>query len=376
MHYPLAVFTPFVGAGSETFIARHITDLVPGGTVVVANERAEPYNWDMNPEFPSFIISGTRMPLIGLTANFVYRNLGLGFTPRTRGIARFLRSHGVRAILSEYADYSTYWVSLAEQLCIPLFAHAHGHDLSSRFRDPQIRERLTVLKRAAGVVVVNEIQRARLESIGIDASKIVKIPCSVDIPALRNRPKKKETVTCLAVGRFVGKKAPLKLLEAFRIASRKNSRLKLRYVGDGPLFAPANQYVRDHGLEARAELLGALPHDKVLSLMHETDIFVQFSITDPVTGDEEGLPVAILEAMAHGLPVVSTFHAGIPEAVMDGISGRLVHESDISGMAEGILELSRDSEMRRSMGLTGRKSASERFSRRQEREALVRLLGL
>ena len=68
--------------------------------------------------------------------------------------------------------------------------------------------------------------------------------------------------------------------------------------------------------------------------MKKAHIFLQHSVTCPITGDEEGVPVAILEAMASGLPVVSTFHAGIPEAVVDGKTGFLVSE-DAMGERRG-----------------------------------------
>src|SRR5262249_44849517 len=74
-------------------------------------------------------------------------------------------------------------------------------------------------------------------------------------------------------------------------------------------------------------------------LLHECGIFVQHSLTNPDTGDEEGLPAAIQEAMAHGMAVVSTRHAGIPEAVIKGETGLLVEEGDVEGMATAFLNV-------------------------------------
>jgi colanic acid/amylovoran biosynthesis glycosyltransferase len=74
-------------------------------------------------------------------------------------------------------------------------------------------------------------------------------------------------------------------------------------------------------------------------LLGECGVFVQHSMTDPATGDEEGLPAAIQEAMAAGMAVVSTRHAGIPEAVIEGETGLLVDEGDVEAMAEAFVQI-------------------------------------
>jgi glycosyltransferase involved in cell wall biosynthesis len=110
--------------------------------------------------------------------------------------------------------------------------------------------------------------------------------------------------------------------------------------------------------------------------MRDADMFLQHSITDPATGDEEGLPVAVLEAMANALPVVATRHAGIPEAVLEGATGYLVDEGDTASMADRIVALARDADRRRNMGRAGWQRAGENFSREKERAALLNILGL
>jgi glycosyltransferase involved in cell wall biosynthesis len=110
--------------------------------------------------------------------------------------------------------------------------------------------------------------------------------------------------------------------------------------------------------------------------MSEADIFFQHSMTDPQTGDEEGLPVAILEAMAHGLPVVSTRHAGIPEAVLEEVTGYLVNEGENALMAERLATLARDIDLRQRMGEQGWLRAKELFSWKVERAGLLKVMNL
>jgi glycosyltransferase involved in cell wall biosynthesis len=174
----------------------------------------------------------------------------------------------------------------------------------------------------------------------------------------------------------VPKKAPLVLLESFRQARAAAPQLRLDLIGDGELFAAAQQFVREHGLAGVVTLHGAQPNDRVRELMGQADLFLQHSMTDAVSGDAEGLPVAILEAMAHALPVVSTRHEGIPEAVQDGQTGLLVAESDSAAMAHAITGLARDRALRRRMGQAGWARCVELFSWQRERDELLALMGL
>jgi colanic acid/amylovoran biosynthesis glycosyltransferase len=138
----------------------------------------------------------------------------------------------------------------------------------------------------------------------------------------------------------------------------------------------AQQFVRDHALEERVTLHGAQPHDMVKQLLHQADVFLQHSITDPKTGDEEGLPVAILEAMAQSVPVVATRHAGIPEAVHEGVTGYLVEEGDTQGMAERLAALANDPDRRWSLAEAAWQRVKQHFSWDRERAHLLKVLGL
>jgi len=110
--------------------------------------------------------------------------------------------------------------------------------------------------------------------------------------------------------------------------------------------------------------------------MAKADIFLQHSVTDPTNGDMEGLPVAILEAMARGLPVVSTRHAGIPEQVVEEQTGILVDEGDVDGMAKGILRLAIDPSLRQRMGQAGHRRALANFMWERNRDELREVMGI
>ena len=362
MRYPLAVLAPVIGQASETFIRRHMADLLPGRTAVVAasaNYAGEEY-WTVAE--PCLILGGVRPERS--------REEMLDAT------SRFLKRHGVRAMLCEYLHFSTEFLEVARALKIRLVAHAHGFDVSRLLRIPEWRSRYERLSAAGAIVAVSRRQESLLRTLPLGQAEIVVIPCGVDVPrAPRPRPRRK-SVRCVAVGRMVAKKAPILLLDAFRRAVAVEPQLRLDYTGGGELLSAAIQFVRAFQLQEHVRLHGTLTHERALRLMRGADIFLQHSMTDELTGDEEGLPVAILEAMAATLPVVATRHAGIPEAVEDGRTGYLVEEGDSASMARRILRLARDFELRREMGRAGWARCRDSFSWEKERSALLAVLGL
>ena len=114
-------------------------------------------------------------------------------------------------------------------------------------------------------------------------------------------------------------------------------------------------------MEHAVHLLGVMNQAQVASLMQESRVFVQHSLV-PMSGDSEGTPLSILEAGASALPVVSTRHAGIVDAVLHGKTGFLVDEGDINGMAEHIYLLLANRELAAEMGSRGKAHISQNFS--------------
>jgi glycosyltransferase involved in cell wall biosynthesis len=153
--------------------------------------------------------------------------------------------------------------------------------------------------------------------------------------------------------------------------------LQFDYIGDGPFFEAAKNLVQQSGASDDIVLHGAKPNSFVQELMQQADVFVQHSRTDPETGDREGMPVAILEAMAAGLPVVSTIHAGIPESVLHGKTGFLSPEGDAAAFTSSLLELIQaEKPQRLAMGFAGWQRAKSEFSWQVERQRLLELMGL
>ncbi len=329
MDYPLAVLTPRIGVRSETFVRRHALDLLPGKTVLVSREVPKAASGDWCVTSPVLCLSPN-----GPLKRFLRRlpnSTGWSAARNQRRVKAFLKDNRVKVILGEYLDFSYPFMATAVEL---------------------------------------------LTTLGISKDKIHVVPCGVDVPPSPLEREDSHVVRCFAVGRMVAKKGPLITLEAFRKAAIVMPNLRLDFIGGGDLFGQAQDFVRKHDLAGKVLLHGAKPNKDVLALMRECGIFLQHSITDPLTGDEEGLPVGILEAMANALPVVSTRHAGIPEAVLDGSTGHLVPEGDAGAMADRIIALTKDARLRRAFGSAGWERARNLFSWEVEKAALLRITGL
>lgn len=357
MTAPLAVCVPVLGLPSETFIRRHVEELLPGGTVVIARRLA--------PGGPGAWVTDAPTLLLDPLGD------AWGGADEQAAVVAFLRQHGVRSVLAEYLDIWLPFLSAFAAEGARVVAHAHGYDVSSRLREAYWRAEYLAYRDCEAVVTMSRYSKDSLVEVGLPADRVHVVPYGVEVPP-PSLGRDRAPVTVLLAGRLVAKKNPVATLEACARAARAGADLCVTVIGDGPLAADVRA-VADHS-PVPVELRGARPHAEVLDAMREADVFCQHSVIDPETGDEEGVPVAILEAMAHGLPVVSTRHAGIPEAVEHGVTGLLVDEGDVDGMSAALRELAVDPGLRERLGAAGRLAVGQRFSWDRERQCLLSLL--
>lgn len=367
----LALIAPVLGKPSETFIQRHLSLLHPGHTVAVAGRLDIKSNSQLK-SIPYFLLEEYSPPLWkkGL------HTLSIMSSPWMQAACDFLKQQHADVVLVEYLHVASTWFPVLRKTGLPVFAHAHGHDVSQLLKKPEWRAKYQVLQDAEGLITMSHFSAEALAAAGFRPSRIHVIPYGVDVPDEMPTHPAAEKTTVLAVGRMVQKKAPLAVLEAFEKASRRAPELILDYVGDGPLLGDAQRFAKARGLEGSVTFHGVQDSAFVLQKMRQADIFIQHSRVDPETGDEEGLPVAILEAMAAALPVVTTRHAGIPEAVLDGETGILSEENDVEMMADNLLTLGKDKNLRALMGAAAWRRAKEHFSWEVERRELAALMGL
>ena len=159
------------------------------------------------------------------------------------------------------------------------------------------------------------------------------------------------TLTVLCCGTLQTKKAQHLVLEALaRVEDRGVRDFRVVLVGDGPMRAELEAWVRRQRWEDRVLFAGHVPHasDELVEHYRRADVFALPSVT--VHGDKEGIPTVLVEAMAAGLPVVSSYHAGIPAAIESGVDGLLVPEYDVEALADAFERVLDDAALRRRLG--------------------------
>jgi sugar transferase (PEP-CTERM/EpsH1 system associated) len=292
--------------------------------------------------------------------------LGLSAHARLFKLLRRLRP----AVLHTYNLGTIEYHATAMLAGVPVRVHAeHGRDAG----DPQGLNRKHNLLRRALVPVIDryipvsrDLDRWLQEVVGIPAAKRRLIDNGVDTERFRPAPvpgdaqepwQHDDAFVIGTVGRLQDVKHHAGLIEAFallrKMVPEQQHRLRLVLVGDGPLRARLEQQIRDAGLQDCVFLAGA--RSDVAPAMRSLSLFALSSIA-------EGTPVTMLEAMASGLPVVSTAVGGIPDLVVDGATGSLVPARDPQAMAEALAAYVRAPALARAHGAAGRERIERHYS--------------
>jgi colanic acid/amylovoran biosynthesis glycosyltransferase len=254
---------------------------------------------------------------------------------------------------------------IARALGLPLVVTFHGGDATkdgpyrSRLFPTIFQRRCAALQREAALIVcVAEHVREALLARDFPAAKLKVIRYGVEPEADGETPPPPKRPYLLFVGRFVEKKGVSHLLEAMRALESEGAAIDLVLIGDGPMAEALK--LQSSGLK-HARFLGWLPNPEVRRLMRSALALCVPSVAAH-TGDAEGLPNVVLEAMACAAPVIGSQAGGIPEAVEHGRTGFLVPQADPRAIADAVGRLLGDPALRRRMGNAAKATATSRFS--------------
>ncbi|AMY69013.1 glycosyltransferase [Frigidibacter mobilis] len=339
----IAIATGCYYKPGETFVNRHIEHLFGGDTVVIANKLT-----GCNP-FARPVIRRSRggfraadlwqQPLASALGKWRYGATSVPYGQTRRALEGFLRAERVAAILCEFGPEAVALAPVANAMALPIFTYFRGYDASKDLSKPRnVMALRKTMPRLAGVFSVSQFLLDNLARHGITLPHSQVIPSGVATDLFV--PGDKQPGSFLAVGRLIDKKAPDITLRAFLAGAAEHPHARLGIIGEGPMLESLRQRIAACGIGERVTLHGALPHEQVREMLARTEVFVQHSLTD-AKGNTEGLPTAVQEALSAGCIVLSTRHAGIPEAVIEGETGYLVAEHDEVGFARlirGVLD--------------------------------------
>jgi glycosyltransferase involved in cell wall biosynthesis len=145
------------------------------------------------------------------------------------------------------------------------------------------------------------------------------------------------------------------LLQALAMLESRGQAFTCKLIGDGPERCALESLGARLGIAGRLRFMGAIAHQQTLSLVSEADVFVLASFA-------EGLPVALMEAMALGIPCVSTTIAGIPELIKNGENGLLTAPSNVHDLCFALERLAKNPDLRRHLGKNARAEVEERYN--------------
>jgi len=348
----------------QTFVNRHIQHMFGGNTVVVTGKwsSADPIGKTV------FARSDARRSFFDKIAEpFVHgynRNVigasRMPFGRAKRKLKAFLKEQAPDVILAEFGPEGVFMCDVANEVGIPIFCYFRGSDASSRIRKKHIVKSYKYMEpKLTGVIAVSQFLLDNLAGVGFAHPNSVVIPSGVDVR--RFQPQPKVPGSCLALGRFVEKKAPLLTIRAFAEVLEKVPHATLTMVGGDTLWQDAVDLVNSMGLQDKVHLPGPLPHEEVRQLLSTSEVFLQHSVTAD-NGNTEGLPTAIQEAMATGCLIVTTDHAGIPEAIDHEESGWMVAEHDFDGYRDALERaLTLPQAEKERVAANARKTAEDRF---------------
>lgn len=249
-------------------------------------------------------------------------------------ISQIIKDFQPDIIHTHFGHESWWFLANLKSTNIPIFISFHGFDASHKLHSSIY---LATLKYFMNKYSMNTIFASNFMANQVE-KKIGSIPkkyvlhygTDINLFQRKSYDHPKSPIKFLQISSFAEKKGHIYTIQAFYAFLKSNPKLECTLIlaGEGQQKEASVQLVKQLGISENVAFPGLVNMDQAKKLMEESHVFVHHSITSFI-GDQEGIPNAIMEAMAMELPVISTFHSGIPELVEDGINGYLVKEKSI-----------------------------------------------
>lgn len=381
---------------SETFIVREIATLIAAGVDVRILSLKPPSETLVQPEaaalldrvwhplpaargFGAGFAALLRRPraFAGAAARIAWRlrgqplALAKSLVALGRGMAllRRIEAFDPQLLHAHWATYpSTVAMALARALGRPFGFTAHAHDIF--VDDHLLRDKLEAARLPVTISRYNIDHLSALTPRARERLRVVH--CGVDLGATRFVREGRRDDLLLAVGRLDPIKGFDVLVEALALLRARGIPFRCRIIGEGPERGALQAAIAGHGLGDRIELAGARGQAEVQAALREAALFV-LPCAVAADGNRDGIPVALMEAMAAGAPVLSTRVSGVPELIADGVEGLLVGERDAGALADALQRLLDDAALRERLAAAARAKIEREFDARGE---ALRLLGM
>jgi glycosyltransferase involved in cell wall biosynthesis len=384
---------------SETFIVREMTELIGRGVDVRIVSLKRPSQSHVQSDAAALLdrvvypagmrenairssVAAVRHPwrtgsaLARIAWTFRSRPVDLGKTLvvwwRTQGLLPAIGRLRPDHVHAHYATYtSTAALLIADDLRVPFSFTSHAHDV---FGPPHLLEEK--LRKAAFVVTISDFNKrwfaTRSGSTRVNEMQV--IHCGVRLDDYPFEPDGREPGAIVGTGWLHEVKGWRYLIDACAMLVARGVAFTCDIVSDGPDRAALEAQIARVGLQDRVRLLGALTQEDLRAHLYRAGVFVLPCVATTTRDIMDGIPVALMEAMAAGAPVVSTTISGIPELVRDGMTGLLAPPRDAASLADCLERLIVDRPLARTLATSARRHVENEFDVRREAGKLFELL--
>lgn len=276
-------------------------------------------------------------------------------------IGQLLKQNRIRHIHAHFAGTAArtaYWIK--KLYGIPFSFTAHANDFFCHSDYPVTLDDL--FTNASFIVTVSDFSVSELQKRFPQSSKkIHRVYNGIDLNQFPVTQPQNNPRLLLSIGRLIEKKGFTPLIEACAILKSGGLTFRCEIIGEGPLEQILQQQIQQHHLQNEVQLLGPQSQLFILEKLQKSYLFVLPCVTES-DGGKDNLPTVIVEAMACGLPIVSTHLAGVPEMVIHELNGLLVEEKNVSQLATALEALLKNPEQVAQLGKKSRQLAEEKFS--------------
>ena len=288
-------------------------------------------------------------------------------------VGRRLQEAGISRVHAHFAGMAArtvYWIRRFFGIDYSITAHANDIFAPRAFAVTLEM----IVREAAAVVSVSDFAVEHLRKQFPDcAARFHRVYNGVELDAYRLATFDADPPLILAIGRLIEKKGFADLISACRFLVARGCAFRCEIIGEGPLEESLSAHIAHSHLEEHVKLAGTRTQSQIAERLAQASVFV-LPCAPEAGGGMDNLPTVIMEAMAAGLPVISTPVAGVPEMVQPGVTGELVTAHDHLALADVIERILVDRERARRFGIAGREVAAEKFSIETNVRALAAIL--